>query len=180
MRKLLYYVASTLDGYIAHEDGSIDGFLGEGDHVQAYLESLQTWFDVVIMGRKTYEFGLQFGVTNPYPHLKQYVISRTMQASPDEHVELVSDHVVELVHRLKQELGKDIYLCGGADLATMLLEAEMIDEIILKVSPVLFGSGIPLFSGSIKQTHLQFIDNTVYESGVVVLHYAVVYGDAGG
>jgi len=82
MRKLKYYVASTVDGFIGHEDGSVNGFLEQGEHVTDYLESLKTWFEVVLMGRKTYEFGFQFGVTNPYPWLKQYVFSRTMKESP--------------------------------------------------------------------------------------------------
>src|SRR5262249_26567871 len=63
MRKLKYYVASTVDGFIGHEDGSVNGFLEQGEHVTDYLESLKTWFDVVLMGRKTYEFGFQFGVS---------------------------------------------------------------------------------------------------------------------
>lgn len=96
------------------------------------------------MGRKTYEFGFQFGVTNPYPWMRQYVFSRTMKASPDVNVTLVSENIVELVRELKNETGKDIYLCGGAELATMLFEGKLIDEVVLKLNPVLFGSGIPL------------------------------------
>ena len=73
MRKLKYHVASTVDGFIAHEDHSIDGFVSEGEHVIDYLESLKNDYDIVLMGRRTYEFGFQFGVTNPYPWMKQYV-----------------------------------------------------------------------------------------------------------
>ncbi len=173
MRKLKYYVAVSVDNFIAHEDGSWDGFLAEGEHVTDYLESLKTWFDVVLMGRKTYEVGLKLGVTNPYPYLKQYVFSRTMKESPDENVQLVSENIVELVRELKNETGKDIYLCGGADLATTLFAENLIDEIILKLSPVLLGSGIPLFCAVIKQTDLELTDSHIYGNGVVLLHYRV-------
>jgi len=173
MRKLKYYVAISVDNFIAHEDGTWGGFLPEGEHVVDYLESLKTWFDVVLMGRKTYEVGLKMGVTNPYPHLKQYVFSRTMKESPDENVELVSENIVELVRELKNQTGKDIYLCGGADLATMLFAENLIDEIILKLSPVLLGSGIPLFKGVIKQTALELTDSKIYKNGVLLLFYRV-------
>lgn len=172
MRKLKYYVAVTVDNYIASKDGSFDAFLAEGEHVTDYLESFK-WFDVVLMGRKTYEVGLKDGVTNPYPTMKQYVFSRTMKASPDENVELVSENIVELVRELKNETGKDIYLCGGADLATTLFAENLIDEIILKLNPVLLGSGIPLFSGVIKQTDLELTDSKIYGNGVVLLFYRV-------
>ena len=172
MRKLKYYVASTVDGFIAHRDHSVNGFLEDGEHVTDYLESLKH-FDVVLMGRKTYEFGLKLGVTNPYPAMRQYVLSRTMKESPDENVELVSENVFELVRKLKDEEGKDIYLCGGADLATKLFDENLIDEIILKLNPVLFSSGIPLFSGTIKQTDLELTDSKIYSNGVLLLHYRV-------
>jgi dihydrofolate reductase len=172
MRKLKYYVACTVDGFIAHKDHSVDGFLAEGEHVVDYLESLKL-FDVVLMGRRTYEFGLKQGVTNPYPSMKQYVFSRTMKESPDENVELVSENIVELVRELKKETGKDIYLCGGANLATTLFAENLIDEIIIKLNPVLLGSGIPLFSGVIKQTDLDLTDSKIYRNGVLLLHYRV-------
>ena len=173
MRKLRYHVAVTLDGFIAHKDHTVDGFVAEGEHVTHYLESLKNDYDVALMGRRTYEFGFQFGVTNPYPWMKQYVLSRTMERSPDPNVELVSENVIDFVRRLKGEEGKDIYLCGGAELATTLFAANLVDEIMLKLNPVLFGSGIPLFSGAIEQTSLELADSKTYESGVVLLHYRV-------
>ena len=188
MRELKYYVACTADGFIAAEDGSFDAFLAEGEHFADLLEFFpetipahlrdalgvragNKQFDVVLMGRNTYEVGLKVGVTNPYPTMKQYVFSRTMKESPDENVELVSGDAIELVRELKKETGKDIWLCGGSDLATMLFPE--IDEIILKSNPVLLGSGIPLFSGVIEQTALELTDSKIYSNGFVLLHYRV-------
>src|SRR5690606_32914308 len=100
MRELIYYVASTLDGFIAHEDGSFEGFPWDDAYgadlfasfpetIPAHLREGQStragnkYFDAVLMGRKTYEVGLQEGITSPYPTLEQYVFSRTMKESPD-------------------------------------------------------------------------------------------------
>lgn len=174
-RKLKYHVASTLDGFIAHEDHSIGGFVAEGEHVSDYLKSLKNDYDIALMGRRTYEFGIRFGVTNPYPWMKQYVFSRTMEASPDANVELVSEGIIDLVRRLKVGRGKDIYLCGGAEAAAKLLAEGMIDEIIVKLNPVLFGSGVPLFSGVSGRTELELVSNKVYGNGVMLLNYRVKY-----
>ena len=176
MKELKYHVATTVDAFIGHGDGSVDGFVMEGDHATEFLESLQNDYDVVLMGRKTYEFGLQFGVTDPYPWLEQYVFSRTMEKSPDPNVTLVSENVVGFVRDLKEKAGKDIYLCGGADLATTLFAEGLIDEIVLKVNPVLFGSGIPLFSGAIVQVALKPVDVKGYDNGVLLLRYRAVTG----
>lgn len=174
MRKLKYHVACTVDGYIAREDGTFDGFLAEGEHITDYLESFNT-YDIVLMGRKTYEVGLKLGVTNPYPMMKQYVFSRTLGKSPDENVALISENLIDVVKDLKSESGKTIYLCGGAELATLLFREKLIDEIILKLNPLLYGSGIPLFSGEIPQTSLELISSKVYDNGVVLLQYQVKY-----
>ncbi|PSB00967.1 dihydrofolate reductase family protein [Merismopedia glauca] len=190
MRELKYYVACSVDGFIAHQDNSLDGFLSEGEHITGLLESFpetfpaqfrdavgihaeNKYFDTVLMGRKTYEIGLKVGVTNPYPHLKQYLFSRTMKESPDRNVELISTDAVALVRSLKTQIGKDIWLCGGADLARTLFAEKLIDGMILKVYPFLMGSGIPLFAGEIQQTRLELSDSKIYGNGVVVLHYRV-------
>jgi dihydrofolate reductase len=107
MRELKYYVACTVDRFIARPDGSFDFFLAEGEHLTdlfaAFPETVPAHlrdtlgvragnrvFDAVLMGRRTYQVGLDVGVTSPYPHLRQYLFSRTLTASPDEEVEIVS------------------------------------------------------------------------------------------
>ena len=78
MRKLKYHVATTLDGFIAHQDHTVAGFVDEGENVADYFNSLKNDYDVVLMGRRTYEFGFQLGMTVRYPWMKQYVLLRTM------------------------------------------------------------------------------------------------------
>ena len=111
MRKLVYHVATTLDNYISHEDGSVDGFVPEGDHVTEYLESLKN-YDTVIMGRKTYEFGYNYGLKPgqpPYPHMKHYIFSKTLHfENPDERVQIVDSDEVAFVKQLKETEGTDI------------------------------------------------------------------------
>ena len=173
MRKIKYHVASTVDGFIAHKDHTVGGFLPEGEHVTDYLESLRQDYDAVLMGRRTYEFGLQFGVTDPYPWLKQYVLSRTMGRSPDANVELVSENIIDFARGLKGGAGKDIYLCGGAELAGSLFAEDLIDELVLKLNPVLFGAGIPLLSGAMKPSALELTESKAYGNGVMLLRYLV-------
>ncbi len=188
MRELKYYIACTVDRFIADSDGSVDFFPMEGEHfadlfksfpetIPAHLRDVlgirgsNKWFDVVLMGRKTYEVGLKEGVTNPYPQMKQYVFSRTLKQSPDENVELVSGDAVALVKELKKQPGKDIWLCGGGDLATILFPE--IDEIIMKLNPILLGEGIPLFSGVVKPSAVELIDSKIYSNGFMLLRYRV-------
>ncbi|KAI9129158.1 dihydrofolate reductase family protein [Acaryochloris sp. CCMEE 5410] len=190
MRELTYFVACSVDGYIAHIDGSHDGFSQDPEYfadvfatfpetVPSHLRDAlgvhgkNKWFDVVLMGRKTYEIGLKEGVTSPYSHLKQYLFSRSINTSPDENVELVSNNTIELVTSLKSQSGKGIWLCGGGDLATTLFAHHLVDQLILKINPFLMVSGIPLFSGVIQQTALELTDHKIYENGVLLLYYRV-------
>jgi dihydrofolate reductase len=183
MRKLVYYVACTADGFIAREDGSFDCFLMEGEHYadlfasfpetvpshlrdQLGVRAANQHFDVVLMGRATYEVGVAVGVTNPYPHLKQYLFSRSLDSSPDPGVELVSTTALMKVKELKRETGKDIWLCGGGKLAADLFPE--IDELILKVNPVVIGKGIPLFSREVKPTMLELVESKRYRNGFMM------------
>lgn len=188
MRELIYYVAATLDGFIAEADGSFDTFPWDAEygedlaatfpetmptHMRQGAEIEPKLFDIVLMGRNTYEVGVKEGFTNPYAPLRQYVFSRSLESSPDPNVTLISHDAVAAVRELKQESGKAIWLCGGGELAGVLFKANLIDRLIVKLNPVLFGTGIPLFASVTRHAVLDLTDHKVYPSGHVVLHYRV-------
>lgn len=174
----MYHVASTLDHFIAREDGSTTGFPEKGDHVDDYLQSLNN-YDTVIMGRKTYEFGYDYGLEKgalAYPHMRHYIFSKTLQFDKkDDKLEIISNDQLEVVKNLKSEEGTPIYLCGGGAFAGFLLEHELIDELILKLNPVIFGKGIPLFGDCGKAADLALTDSKTYNSGVMLLSYKLIY-----
>ena len=178
MRKISYHVATSLDRYIAHEDGSIGGFLPEGDHVTEYLTSLQE-YDTVIMGKHTYEFGYQYGLEPgqpAYPHMEHYLFSKSLELpNKADQVHIVADNQLELIQSLKEGEGNDIYLCGGGQFAGWLLENELIDQLKIKLNPAIFGKGIPLFGSSTKAVDLILTDSKTYKSGVLLLTYDVAY-----
>ncbi len=173
MRKVIYHVATTVDGFIARADHSVEGFVSAGAVVDDYLAALRSDYDTALMGRRTYEFGLQFGVTSPYPWMQQYVFSRTLPESPDPAVQLVAGDAAAHVRALKAQPGQAIYLCGGGTLATALLAAGLVDELIVKQNPLLFGAGVPLFAAPIAPHSLELLSAKPYPSGVVLLHYRV-------
>ncbi|WP_454301759.1 dihydrofolate reductase family protein [Salana multivorans] len=167
MRKLVYYIGATLDGYIAGPGGEID-FFPLSEEMLAWIgssfpETIPTHlrehvglgsatnraFDTVVMGRATYEPALSVPTTSPYSHLRQYVVSTTLTID-DPSVTVVADDPVALVRGLKKEPGMDIWLCGGGTLAGALVDE--IDEIVLKTYPVVAGAGIPLLSGAFSPT----------------------------
>ena len=189
MRALTYLVAVTADGFIAGEDGGCDFFPMTGEHLQ-YLaqEYPETFpqhlragfaatgpnrhFDTVVMGRRTYEVGSKLGLTSPYPQLRQFVLSRSLPRSADPAVQVVCEDPVEWVRSLKQEQGLGIWLCGGAELAGAL--HPEIDEFVLKVNPVVLGTGIPLIRGLGQARRLELIAHLTFPSGVAIHRYKVI------
>lgn len=181
MRKIIYHVATTLDHYIARADGSFDDFPGEGEHVTDFLDSIR-YYGAILMGRNTYEVGYKFGLKpgdpayNDFnPYMKNYVFSKTAQFKSNDRVELVKQNEMEFIRNLKTENGKDIWLCGGGALAGSLLENELIDELLIKLNPVVLGDGIPLFGGCRKKVGLTLLDSKAYDSGVLLLRYRINY-----
>lgn len=185
MRSLVYFVACTVDGYIAARDGGTEFFTFEGPHVADLLSEFPEMipahvrgaldltsgnqrFDTIVMGRATYEVGLREGITSPYPHLQQIVASTTM-SSPDAEVEVVGEEVCERVRELKQQSGKDIWLAGGSRLAAALVDE--LDELILKVNPLVLGSGIPLFAEPVGPRPVAMTAHRVYSNGFALLRY---------
>jgi dihydrofolate reductase len=145
-RKLLLYIAASLDGYIATEDDSLEWLFnveGEGDN--GYSEFLST-VDTILLGRRTYDWVMNMEKGNfPYKNQKCYVFSNSMQGK-DENVEFVKEDVVDFTNKLKATEGGDIWIVGGSKLLGAFIKAKLVDEMIINIAPVLIGRGIPLFS----------------------------------
>lgn len=186
MRRLTYFIGASVDGYIAAADGSIEDFFPLPDGLIEYLVAhypqtlpthlhaplgvtdLGSRFDTVLMGRGTYEPGLKEGVTSPYGHLKQYVVSGSL-VSPDPAVTVISGDPAHAVRQLKREAGGGIWLAGGGRLATSLVPE--IDELIVKIYPLVLGGGIGVFDGGISPVHLTLTDAHVLAGGAAVHTY---------
>ncbi|QUS56073.1 dihydrofolate reductase family protein [Pseudovibrio brasiliensis] len=168
MRRVIYDVAVSRDGFIAGPNGDVSIFPHTGEHVDAYNERLST-YDTVIMGRHTYEFGYQFGLpagAKAYPHMRHLIFSEGIQLPQDAEVETIRADFVARVEELKNEQGGDIYLCGGGMFAGLLAESNLIDVLRLKVAPVVCGGGTPLFANVSERIDLTCLSSKHYESGV--------------
>ncbi|WP_167501466.1 dihydrofolate reductase family protein [Streptomyces malaysiensis] len=194
MRKLVYYVGVTLDGRIAGPGGEYD-FFPAGDERQsaAYLTWTNTQFpetvptayraavgladapnrhfDTVVMGLGTYRPALDAGITSPYAHLRQYVVSSTLDPDIDPAVTVVPDDPLALVRELKREegAGLNVWLCGGGKLAGVLLPE--IDELVIKNYPVVAGAGVPAFDGAFDPTVFDVAERTAFPGGVTLTHF---------
>lgn len=186
MRSLTYFVAMTVDGFIADESGGFDFFPMEGDHIAAQANDLPETlpahvraaiglddragrFDTVLMGRRTYEPALAAGIEDPYAPLQTFVFSRTLEARTAGRLRICQDDPREVVRQLKGAPGRDLWLCGGGELAGHL--AEQIDELVVKVNPLWIGRGTPLRSGAFRVDRLVLESTRTFDSGVVWLTY---------
>ena len=191
MRELTYYIAVSVDGYIASPTDTFEAFPTEGDHIDwilrewtdtlpaVVLEALgrtadHSRFDTVVMGWGTLAAGFPFGVVDPYPHLRSHVVThrpdRELPGTPGGNLELTDEDPVALVRRLKAEDGSGIWLCGGGVLAAGLVDE--IDRMVLKVNPVLLGDGKRLFASHPYAVRgLELAGTRPFTSGVVVMTY---------
>jgi len=173
MKKIIYYVASSLDGYIAGENDDISKFILQGEGVEKYQSDLAK-FGTVIMGRKTYEFGFQYGLEPgqpAYPNMEHFIFSNTLQIeNPSESVK-IEKVSVDKVNEIRQNSKTDIYLCGGGEFAGFLLENGLIDQLKLKLNPVVLGSGTKLFGASHASERWELIEKESFPDGLQILTY---------
>jgi dihydrofolate reductase len=156
-RKVILYIAMSLDGYIAKQNGDISflSVVEQKGEDYGYAEFVKT-IDTVIWGRKTYDKILSFGIKFPHPDKKIYVITRT--ARPKKaNVTFYSDGLKDLIETLKSQNGKNIYVDGGAEIVSELMKQNLIDEFIISIIPVFLGSGISLFQQGGKESELTLI-----------------------
>lgn len=177
MRKVTFGGASSLDNFIARDNGGVD-WLMWSDEAAAITNDYWPRIDTLIMGRKTYDVALRKmpkkpTASNPYGNIKTYVFSRTLPPGESDGFEILDVDPGEFVRDLKRQTGKEICVMGGGDLAKTLFEAGVIDEIGFNIHPVLLGSGIPLFYEMPRQIDLDLIECRPLKNGCVYVLYRV-------
>lgn len=177
MPKIIYYVASSIDGFITGPDNDIHDFVAGGKGVDKYLSDLQE-FKTVIMGRKTYEFGYQYGLEPgqpAYAHMEHFIFSGSLtieKVAKSVHIEPLS---IDRLKEIKCSSDTDIYLCGGGEFAGWVLDNGLIDQIKIKLNPIILGSGVGLFGKSTKKAKLILKESESYDDGLQILTYAISY-----
>ena len=169
MKKIILFIASSLDGYVARENGDIDWL--PQNTASGYDEFYKS-IDTVIMGKKTYDQILTFG-DYPYKDKKSYVFTRNNNHSKDENTEFVHD-VDKLVKDIISNSGTNIWLVGGAEIISAFVNFGFVDVIIISIIPIVLGKGIPLFKNIQKETKLELIKTTDYDA-LVELHYKILH-----
>jgi dihydrofolate reductase len=174
-RKIIVYIATSADGYIARPDGNVDWLNRPptaGDYgMGAFFKSI----DTILLGRKTYDVSLKLGggvgVFNP--KVKNYVFTHRPPEASVPGVEFVDEPILPFAKRLRAGEGKDIWMMGGGQLIGAFLDEGQIDEFSIHVIPVLIGEGIPLIHPRHRHVPLKLISTRRFSDGVVHLHYRV-------
>ena len=165
MRKIILFIASSLDGYITRENGNIDWLpKNTSSGYDNFIKSV----DTVIMGKKTYDQILTFE-DYPYKDKKSFIFTRSNDYSKNENIKFVHD-VDELVKLILPNSGTKIWLIGGSEIISTFVNLDFVDEIILSIIPIVLGKGIPLFQNIKKEVKLELIKTTNYDA-LVELHY---------
>lgn len=171
MRKLILYIATSLDGYIAKPNDDL-GFLSiveqEGQDY-GYADFIKT-VDAVIVGRKTYDKVISMGFDFPHADKDTYIITRTPRPTIGS-VKFYTDDLKLLVDKLKSKSGKNIFCDGGAEIVNELLKDNLIDEFIISVIPILVGSGTKLFKDGRPEQKLELVSVKSFEKGLTQLQY---------
>jgi dihydrofolate reductase len=172
MRKVKLFIASSLDCYIAREDGGIDWLFTDDDYgYTKFYDSV----DTIIVGRKSYDQSLAFE-EYPYKGKSVYVFTRkkVRKNSNEQGVEYIDTNIQDFVTSLTQSIGKDIWLIGGGEIVSVLLNAGLVDEIILSIHPIILGTGIPLLRDIQKEVNLKLENSLSFDSGLTQLYYKVL------
>ncbi len=167
MKKVILFIAASLDGYIARKDGSIDWLFADQDYgYKAFYDSISA----IILGNNTYKQALTFPEF-PYANKECYVFSKKEKRKNDEHVTFVNDAMDTCIASIKKKTKKNIWIVGGASIVQECLKHDLIDEFKIFIHPLIVGEGIPLFKNGLPEKRLELISIQKFSSGLVELYY---------
>lgn len=186
MRNLIFFMHTSLDGFVAGLNGEMD-WIHLDDSLFDFVATMTDNADAALYGRVTYEMmqsywptaGEKINATKHdiehatwYNKVSKIVLSKTMDDSGLSNTQVISDQLSDNINELKQKEGKNILIFGSPSASQSLLNQDLIDEFWLFVNPVLLGQGIPLFKNITETTQLKFIENKIFACGVIALHYS--------
>ena len=172
MKRIILNIAVSLDQRIAEPCGSLEWLTGFSTTVNSCKDVLAS-ADTIIMGGRTYRELLNMDVTWPYPEQMTYIVSRNNWGNK-ENTRFITSDVIESISALRNEPGKNICLVGGAELISMLLSADLIDEMQICYIPVILGSGIPLFHEQANSTKWELKECTAYTPDIMKVTYGKI------
>ena len=173
MRKVILFIAMSLDGYIADKQGSVDWLHGQDEDIdshESYLQFIKN-IDTVIMGWNTYDQIVSELSPDEwvYQDFMTYVMTYKKCKSQDN-IKFTDNNLCELIKTLKSQKGKDIWICGGANIVQQLIKNNLIDQYYMSIIPILLGEGIALFQDIDQEVSLKLIETKSY-NGIVDLIY---------
>jgi dihydrofolate reductase len=173
-RKIVVYIATSADGYIARPDGDV-AWLNRPRPAGNYgMASFFRSMGTIVWGRKTYEFALGMGGVGAYGlKVEHFVFSHRPPEAQPNGVKFVSEPVRRFAKQLRARAGKDIWIMGGASVIASFLDKGEVDEFIIHVIPVFIGEGIPLIQARHRLVRLALLSSRRFSDGVVRLHSSV-------
>ena len=174
-RKIIVYIATSADGYIARPDGGVEWLNRPRPKGNYRMGTFYRSIDTILWGRKTYDVGLEMAGENlgTGPGIKNYVFSRRPPKSPAKSVEFVREPIRDFAKRLRATPGRNIWMMGGGGLIASFLDTGEIDEFVIHVIPIFIGEGIPLIAPRHRAVPLKLRSLRRYPDGVVRQHYEV-------
>ncbi len=172
MTKIQLFIAVTIDGFIARENGSLDWLFEIPTHTDHGYNNFIKGIDTVVMGRKTFDDLLGLGIEWPYGNCISYVVTKDFNYK----VSTVNSFVLGDLSKgamegLRMKSSANVWVVGGGEVITQFLNCDEIDEMILSIIPIMLGKGIRLFPGEPKESKFELINTEPFDTGVVNLYY---------
>lgn len=172
MKKIIIYIAASIDGRIAESDGGMEwlsGFPITEEMNYGYKDFIAS-IDTIIMGGRSWREMSNMDAMGTYADKSVYVVSHHNWGE-EENIKFITENITERIAALRNEPGKDIWLFGGGELISMLLAANLIDEMQISYIPVILGKGIPLFPEQSKESNWILTKSIAYSSGILKADY---------
>ena len=185
MRNLIFFMHTSLDGFVAGVNGEMD-WIKFDDDLFDFVATMTDQADTALYGRVTYEMmqsywpkaGEQPNATKHdkehadwYNQVSKVVLSKTMQETGLQNTIVIGDRLSDNIIKIKKQVGKNIIIFGSPRASQSLLKEGLIDEFWLFVNPIILGQGMPLFKDITGTTKLKLADSKTFACGVIALHY---------